>query len=159
MAKQRQKKANEPNAEEILEKKFNAVLDEIAENGNSARRACVIVGLDRKKFFQLIKEDEEKRNQYTRACEERSDLIFDEILEIADDGSEDSITVNKKGGESYEVLNKEFVERSKLRIDARKWALGKMQPKKYGDKVDVDLSSGGERITIKLDLGEPKDGN
>jgi hypothetical protein len=142
-------KPSAPNYEEL----FNKVLVEIAEEGISARKACTVVGLERKKFYKMLEENEERSNQYARACEDRSDLIFEEILEIADDSSEDSIIVNKKGGESYEILNKEFVERSKVRIDARKWALGKMQPKKYGDKVDVDLSSGGERITIKLNLG------
>ena len=48
------------------------------------------------------------------------------------------------GDELVDVENKEFINRSKVRIDARKWMLGKMQPKKYGDKLDV--TTDGEKI-------------
>jgi hypothetical protein len=36
-----------------------------------------------------------------------------------------------------EQINHNVIQRNKLQIDARKWMLGKMQPKKYGDKLDV----------------------
>ena len=42
------------------------------------------------------------------------------------------------------VTNHNVIQRDRLRVDARKWALSKMNPKKYGDKVDV--TSGGEKI-------------
>jgi hypothetical protein len=32
------------------------------------------------------------------------------------------------------------VQRSKLRVDSRKWLLSKLAPKKYGDRTDVNLS-------------------
>ena len=37
--------------------------------------------------------------------------------------------------EQINSLNSEFVARSRVRLDARKWVLGRMKPKKYGDKV------------------------
>ncbi len=72
--------------------------------------------------------------QYTRAREERADAIFEEMFDIADDSSSDMVA-NEDG---IERLNSEHVQRSKLRIDTRKWALSKMQPKKYGDKLDLN---------------------
>lgn len=36
------------------------------------------------------------------------------------------------------------MQRSRLRVDTRKFLMAKMKPKKYGDKVD--LTSGGEKI-------------
>jgi len=36
------------------------------------------------------------------------------------------------------------MQRSRLRVDVRKWALSKMNPKKYGDKVDH--TTGGEKL-------------
>ena len=84
-------------------------------------------------FYKWIQEDKNKLKQYAHACNVRADLIFDEMLDIADDGSNDFM-LNRNGDE---VLNGEHVQRSKLRIDARKWALSKMNPKKYGDKLDV----------------------
>lgn len=77
--------------------------------------------------------DKDLASRYARACEDRAEGIFEEILEISDDSSQDTkITEN-----GIEVPNSEFVQRSRLRVDARKWMLGKMQPKKYGDKLDL----------------------
>lgn len=82
-------------------------------------------------------------DRYARACEVRADTIFDDILEIADDNQQD-IVLNADGTER---LNTDHVQRAKLRIDARKWALAKMQPKKYGDKVDHNLTG---NLTVNI---------
>jgi hypothetical protein len=76
-------------------------------------------------------------HQYARAREEQADFLAEEILEIADDGSNDLMTITK-GDISYEVENKEVTNRSRLRVDARKWIASKLKPKKYGDKMDID---------------------
>lgn len=81
--------------------------------------------------------------QYARAMAARADHVFDEIFEIADDASND--WMETKFGPQ---LNAEHVQRSRLRIDARKWALGKMAPKKYGDKVDVNHAG---RVAVSFD--------
>lgn len=84
-------------------------------------------------------------NNYARACEERADAIFDEILEIADDSTGDVKVISNEGQPDKEVFNSEFAARSRIKIDARKWVLGRMKPKKYGEKLD--LTSDGEKIT------------
>lgn len=84
--------------------------------------------------------------RYARACDVRADAIFEQIFDIADDNQHD-IRLNADG---VELLNTDHVQRAKLRIDARKWALSKMQPKKYGDKLDVN-HGGGLQITISGD--------
>lgn len=113
-------------------------------------------------FMLWVSKDKKLSEQYARAMSVRADLIFEEILEIADDSSEDTITVDKRNdkGEitsSYDIENKEWVNRSKLRVDARKWMLGKMAPKKYGDKVDVTTNGKdlpGQNVTIVVN-GKP----
>jgi len=79
--------------------------------------------------------------QYARARDNQADFLAEEILEIADDGSNDLMTITK-GDTSYEQENKEVTNRSKLRVDARKWISSKLKPKKYGDRVinDVNLN-------------------
>ena len=64
------------------------------------------------------------------------------MLDIADDGTNDFMEVQSKGGNSYMVEDKEVTNRSKLRIETRKWVLGKMNPKKYGDssRLEVDAN-------------------
>lgn len=84
-------------------------------------------------FIDWVNADKDLAERYARAQELRAELLFEEILTIADDSSQDIIK-NDKG---VEFENKEFVNRSRLRVDARKWALSKMLPKKYGDKLDV----------------------
>lgn len=71
-------------------------------------------------------------HQYTRAKEEQADFLAEEIIEIADDSSNDTIQ-----GEYGPMENREWVNRSRLRVDARKWVASKLKPKKYGDKMDV----------------------
>ena len=46
--------------------------------------------------------------------------------------------LDKAGKESGYQLNGEHVQRSKLRVDTRKWYLSKILPKKYGDKINVE---------------------
>lgn len=66
--------------------------------------------------------------------------MADEIQDIADDGSNDYMTI-VKGDESYNVVNHEAINRSRLRVDSRKWIASKLLPKKYGDKqVDVSVN-------------------
>ena len=91
-------------------------------------------------FFEWLKEDEELTNQYARATEVRADIIFDDILAIADENTNDT-SINENG---IEVVNNDVIQRSRLRIDARKWVLSKLNPKKFGDKTDI--TSGGEKI-------------
>jgi hypothetical protein len=73
--------------------------------------------------------------------------MADEILEIADDSSNDTKTIHK-GGNDIDIENTEWVNRSKLRVDSRKWLLSKMMPKKYGEKLDV--TSLGEKLEDKV---------
>ena len=62
-----------------------------------------------------------------RAREIRGDFTFgEEILDIADDGTNDWIEA-KNGGAPR--VNKEVVLRSKLRIEARQFHMSRLQPK------------------------------
>ena len=78
------------------------------------------------------------REPYVYAREMQADALFDEALEIADDALGDWST-DKDG---KKVLDHENIQRSRLRVDIRKWAAGKMAPKKYGDKLDLGGSIG-----------------
>ena len=75
--------------------------------------------------------------QYARAREIQADTLFDEILDIADESTNDK-TVNADGNE---VVNHEAIQRARLRVDTRKWMAGKLKPKKYGEKQAIEHSS------------------
>lgn len=99
-------------------------------------------------IYKWLKNNESFAKQYARAKEDQADFLADEILEIADSSEKDTMQIVGKNGELIEVENKEWVNRSRLRVDSRKWVASKLKPKKYGDTVDV--TSGGEKITIPV---------
>ena len=93
--------------------------------------------------FKWMRENEDFLNQYARAKEESADAMADEILDISDDGHNDWME-RRYGSTEVWVENGEAINRSRLRVDTRKWIMAKMKPKKYGDKLDV--TSGGKRV-------------
>jgi hypothetical protein len=89
------------------------------------------------------------REQYTRARENQADTLFDEILDIADDGSNDWMERKNADGENIGWMeNGEALRRSALRVDARKWMAGKLQPKKYGDKTQMTGPDGTSPVEV-----------
>ena len=90
--------------------------------------------------LRWVGEDDALKEQYARAMETRADAIFEELLDIADDGQNDWMEKELRDGAVIEVPNHEHITRSRLRFDARRWMLGKMQPKKYGDFMRQELT-------------------
>lgn len=83
--------------------------------------------------FLWLSKHEEFSKQYARAREAQADAMLEEILVIADDGTGDSWVDD----EGVERVNQDVIGRSRLRVDARKWAMSKMAPRKYGDKLEL----------------------
>lgn len=138
-----------------IEEIFDRIMEEII-NGRSLRTILKDEGMPAPKvFYKWISEDDVKGKQYARACEHRADSIFDEIIEIADQSEYDTST-DEFGNEKQ---NHEWINRSRLRVDSRKWIASKLAPKKYGDKLDVDHTTLGESINIiSLGSGKKPDG-
>ena len=134
----------------------DAICERIAD-GESLRAICSEDGMpDKATVFRWLAAHEAFRDQYVRARETQADTIFDEILDIADDGHNDWMK-RRFGDEERWVENGEALRRSALRIDARKWMAGKLRPKKYGDKVQQEISGpDGEPIKTQ-DVTDPKD--
>ncbi len=102
-------------------------------------------------------ENTEFRTQYAHAREMQADTLFDEALAIADDGTNDWMErLDKDGQAAGWQLNGEHVQRSRLRVDTRKWAAGKLAPKKYGDKLQ-HTGDGGGPIRVRPDLSKLTD--
>lgn len=76
--------------------------------------------------------------QYAQAKVAQADLLAEECIEIADETSRDSILKSNREGEEYEVANSEWINRSRLRVDTRKWLASKLIPKVYGDAKRVE---------------------
>jgi len=87
--------------------------------------------------------------QYTKAKLQQAELLAEETLDIADDTSQD-IKLNALGDE---VCNTEFVNRSRLRVDTRKWLTSKLLPKIYGELAKGELLQE-ENTELKKELEE-----
>ena len=118
-------------SQEQIEETFNDILHEI-EQGNS------LISILRRKefpstatFYQWLEADENKAKRYVRACEIRADVIFEDIIDIADHSDEDHTP----------FTGANVVQRDRLKIDARKWIVAKLHPKKYSDRVYQDITT------------------
>ena len=94
-------------------------------------------------IFNWLRTNEEFLNNYTRAKEEQAELFAEEIIEIADDGRNDTYSEEEDG---FLKTNHDVIARSRLRVDARKWVASKLKPKKYGDLAKVNLEAS---VTLK----------
>lgn len=83
--------------------------------------------------LRWLRQNEEFRAQYARAREDQADAFADEILDISDDGRRDYA----KDEDGNDVVDHDHIQRSKLRVETRKWLMGKMAPKKYGDRLQL----------------------
>lgn len=88
---------------------------------------------DRSTVYRWLLAHEGFRDIYTRAREDQADTLADEIIDIADDSAND-LMVGENGDE---VVNRENVNRARLRVDARKWVAAKLKPRKYGDSTKI----------------------
>lgn len=71
--------------------------------------------------------------RYTRARASQIENMAHEILQIADDSSADIVTRYNEKGDPYEAVDHDHINRSRLRVDTRKWLLSRLRPKVYGD--------------------------
>jgi hypothetical protein len=87
--------------------------------------------------YRWLAQKKDFRERYTRAREAQADLFFDQILEIADDATGDVKVIPQKDGSTVTKIDHENVHRARLRVDARKWIVARLAPKKYGDEHAV----------------------
>lgn len=78
-------------------------------------------------------EDEVFAERYARAREDQADFLAEEIIDIADMATDANL--------------------SRLQIDARKWKAGKLKPKVYGERLNLD---GDLKVTIPDDQLESR---
>lgn len=89
------------------------------ESGVSLKKACEGLGLARSSFLAYMEKEPELYEQYARSQRIGQDYQFETLDEYARESKDDPYT-------------------KKLYIDVLKWKLAKQQPKKYGDKLEVE---------------------
>lgn len=83
-------------------------------------------------------------NAYKAALDTRADILADQVLDIADDGSNDWYLKESKDDDGgWPAFDQEHFQRSKLRIETRLKLLSKTHAQKYGDKLQHTGEGGG----------------
>jgi hypothetical protein len=114
----------------------NAICTLIVD-GMSLRSICKRDGFpDVSTVYRWLANHEDFCEQYARAKEDQADTLADDIIDIADDGSNDYVTKTREDGSTYETVDYDHIARSRLRVDSRKWIAAKLKPKKYGEKIE-----------------------
>lgn len=93
-------------------------------SGSSLRKICQAEDMpDRSTVMRWLADERHAkfRDQYARAREAQADALFDEMIDIADT-----------------ALDRDSAAAAKVRFDARRWVAGKLRPKKYGEKIEVE---------------------
>ncbi len=124
---------------------------ELISNGKTLKKICREDGMpDKATIFRWLAVNEEFRDLYAKAKEIQAELMAEEILEIADDGINDTYTDD----EGQERVNADVIQRSRLRVDSRKWLLSKLMPKKYGEKLELAGNKDAPLTVQVVRLGE-----
>jgi len=126
--------------EKEIKKIFNSICNLIEVKGYSLRKCLLMKDMPSSKtFFEWIDKDKDKEKvkQYARACDNRAERLADEILDISD-ATKDDIIEDEDGNK---IVNHNVIQRDRLRTDNRKWLLGKLKPKKYGDSSLLKLAN------------------
>ena len=112
-------------ANEICERLVNEPLAQICRDEHIPLKGTVLnwVDQDREGFA----------DRYARARSAQIEAMAHEILTIADDSSADVVTRYNEKGDPYEAVDQDHINRSRLRVDTRKWLLSRLRPRVYGD--------------------------
>jgi hypothetical protein len=115
---------------QVYESLFETTLDKVTEGMNIKTILDLDGrGIEKGRFIRWIMKDEQRRTRYYAAQQAGAEIIFEEMIDIAD------------GDKTFED-----VQRSKLRIDTRKWVLGIHDKKRFGDKSN--------ELVVNVNLGE-----
>lgn len=109
--------------------------------GESLRDIAKSEGMPEKTtILRWVSEDTEFRDQYARAMLVRADIKFMELDEVADEAANAESAVRVNG--------------LRLKADNIKWQLARMNPKKYGDRLETTLKGDPENpVLVRLSFG------
>ena len=132
-------------------------------NGESMRSICRDDSMPAMTtMFRWLREKEDFRQQYEIAKDESADTLADESIDIADNQVEQPLLVDgiplEIDGKVVMIKDAVSVNHARLRIDTRKWYASKLKPKKYGDKIQQELTGadgGPVKTSIEVSFVRP----
>jgi hypothetical protein len=145
-----------------------AIADQICERlieGESLRRIGKRVGMpSASTVVRWLATNDDFRAQYALAREAQADTLADEAVFIADTPKTGKVARTKTHTVSVEVDGAvtsttttetastvgDMLGHRRLQVDARRWYAAKLNPKKYGDKLEL-----GGQVGLKQILPDP----
>lgn len=129
--------------EKKLPDKHKETADEICErlaDGESLRDICKTDGMPTAQGVRYwVNTYRGFSERYARAREAQADSYFEDMIDIADNVRVDA----------------ESIQKARLQNDTRKFAVAKMLPKKYGDRVDLTITQEAPPLTIVFNVNPP----
>jgi hypothetical protein len=100
--------------------------------GQSLRSACAANSLSHCTWCDAVRDDADLSNQYARARDNGIDSQAEEMHDL-----------------EMRVLSGELDANAfRAAMDARKWRLARQAPRKYGDKVQQEISGGDKPVSV-----------
>lgn len=113
-------------------------IEKMATDGMHAAMAYGSLNIPAGTFYEAVRRNRTLAKSYARARKIVLAKMADDLLTIADDGSNDTY-LDENGNVR---TDSDVVQRSRLRVDTRKFLLAKLAPRRFGDKVEVDHKGG-----------------
>lgn len=121
------------------------IVIDMVSNGKTLKSACEAIGIYYSTVFRKIAANPKFREQMEEARAAGYEILAEECLQIADETTFDTIE-----GAHGPRADKEWMQRSKLRVETRLKLLAKWHPKKYGDKLEIEQKT----ATVAIPVGD-----
>ena len=146
--------------EEEKEELFTELCAAVVDNNTSFRKELKIRGVDYSTFNNILIRNPQYCEIYNTSRYARCDYLFEEIIEIADTplNGEEEVEETDGDGNVQKVIKKkgDLWRHRQMQIDARKWAVCKINPGKYGDKLDITSQNKAINQVVMFEI--PNDG-
>ncbi len=117
--------------------------------GNSLRKICLQEGMpSREAIYDWLFNHKEFSDQYARAREQQADFYSEQCIEIADDGTNDTYEAD----DGSKKVAHDHIQRSRLRVDTRKWVAAQMAPRKWGQQQVQHMGEDGGPIKVTVNV-------
>lgn len=110
-------------------------------NGGKVNEWCRAHNLDAAMIWRWEQRHPEFRQALARAREAQAFYWANEIVELADDSTDDWMEVNRGTVDKPRMVtlfNRDHYERVRTKIQTRQWLMAKYSPKLFGEKIEVE---------------------
>lgn len=121
---------------EELSRHIEAILKRYAE-GEYLKDIFPDYKINRWRWRAILARNPQLHKRFNSARECHIECLLERMYEIADDSTHDMLTNNHTG---VKYLNKEFVARSKLRVELIQWMTDKLEKRKFYPAIEENSS-------------------